>query len=220
MVVDLWESGSGSQLALYPNLNASDEEWRKLMRDVRFRRALSLGIDRDELNQVVYIGLAKPSNNTVMPRSELFKPEYATKWANHDPKQANELLDEIGLNKRNRYGIRLLPDGRSATIVVEHTSEETEDADALQLIGDFWKKIGIKMLTKPQTVENFRLRAFDGDTIMTAYAGLTTAVPNVNTSPREFAPTSRAACNGRAGACTSSRTAPRARNATCRRPAS
>ena len=52
--VRLWESGSGSQLALYPNLNANDEEWRKLIRDVRFRRALSLAIDRDELNQVVY----------------------------------------------------------------------------------------------------------------------------------------------------------------------
>ena len=41
--VRLWESGSGSQIALYPNLNANDEAWRKLMRDVRFRRALSLG---------------------------------------------------------------------------------------------------------------------------------------------------------------------------------
>ena len=50
--VHLWESGSGSQIALYPNLTASDEEWRKLMRDVRFRRALSLAIDREELNQV------------------------------------------------------------------------------------------------------------------------------------------------------------------------
>ena len=128
--VYLWESGSGSQLALYPNLNASDEQWRKLMRDVRFRRALSLAIDRDELNESVYLGLAKPSNNTIMERSELFKPEYATKWATYDPKLANQLLDEAGLNKRGPDGIRLLPDGRPATIVVEHSSEETEDADA------------------------------------------------------------------------------------------
>ena len=154
----LWESGSGSQIALYPNLTANDEEWRKLMRDVRFRRALSLAVDREELNQVVYIGLAKPSNNTIMQRSELFKPEYATKWANYDPKLANKLLDEIGLTKKDSQGIRLLPDGRPATIVVEHASEETEDTDALTLIADNWKKIGIKMLTKPQTRDNFRLR--------------------------------------------------------------
>ncbi len=187
--VRLWESGSGSQIALYPNLTANDEEWRKLMRDVRFRRALSLAIDRDELNQVVYIGLAKPSNNTIMPRSELFKPEYATKWANYDPKLANKLLDEIGLTKKDSQGIRLLPDGRPATIVVEHASEETEDADALALIADNWKKVGIKMLTKPQTRENFRLRTFSGEAVMTAFAGAVTAVPTVNTSPKEFAPT-------------------------------
>ncbi len=186
--VRLWESGSGSQLAIYPNLNANDEEWRKLNRDVRFRRALSLAIDREELNQVVYIGLAKPSNNTIMQRSELFKPEYASKWATYDPKLANKLLDEIGLTKRNAQGIRLLPDGETATIIIEHASEETEDADALSLIADQWKKIGIKLLSKPQTRENFRLRAFSGEAVMMAYAGITTAVPTADTSPKEFAP--------------------------------
>jgi len=55
------------------------------MRDVRFRRALSLAIDRSELNEVVYIGLATPSNNTIMKRSELFKADYANKWAQYDP---------------------------------------------------------------------------------------------------------------------------------------
>ncbi len=189
MNVRLWEAGSGSQLALYPNLTANDAEWRKLMRDVRFRRALSLGIDREELNQVVYIGLAKPSNNTIMPRSELFKQEYADKWAQYDPKLANKLLDEIGLTKKDSQGFRLLPDGRPATIVVEHASEETEDNDALALIADNWKKIGIKMLTKPQTRDNFRLRTFSGEAVMTAFAGAVTAVPTSNTSPKEFAPT-------------------------------
>ncbi len=187
--VYLWESGSGSQIALYPNLNASDEGWRKLMRDVRFRRALSVAIDRDELNQSVYLGLAKPSNNTVMERTELFKPEYATKWAQYDPKLANKLLDEVGLTKRGPDGIRLLPDGRPATIVVEHASEETEDADAMQLIGENWKKVGIKMVVKPQTRENFRLRNTSGEAIMSAFAGAVTAAPTVNTSPKEFAPT-------------------------------
>lgn len=187
--VRLWEAGAGSQLALYPNLTANDPEWRKLMRDVRFRRALSLGIDREELNQVVYIGLATPSNNTIMPRSELFKQEYADKWANYDPKLANKLLDEVGLTKKDSQGIRLLPDGRPATIVVEHASEETEDSDALALIADNWKKIGIKMLTKPQTRDNFRLRTASGEAVMTAFSGAVTAVPTPDTSPKEFAPT-------------------------------
>ncbi len=189
--VRLWEVGSGSQVALYPNLNANDLPWRGLFRDVRFRRALSMGIDREELNQVAFIGLATPSNNTIMPRSPLFKPEYATAWAEHDPAAANKLLDEIGLTRRRSDGVRLLPDGRPAIIIVESQREQTEEADVLQLIADHWKKIGIKILVKPQTLENFRLRNLSGEALMMAYSGVVTAVPTPNTSPREFAPTMR-----------------------------
>jgi peptide/nickel transport system substrate-binding protein len=187
--VRLWEEGSGSQLALYPNLNCQDETWRAVNRDVRFRRALSLAIDRSEINEVVFLGLAKPSNNTIMPQSVLFKPEYATKWANYDPALANKLLDEAGLNKRNAEGVRLLPDGQPAVIVVEHQSDQSEDADTLHLIGEQWKKVGIKMIAKVQTLENFRLRAYAGDAVMTAYGGITTASPTPAISPKEFAPT-------------------------------
>jgi peptide/nickel transport system substrate-binding protein len=189
--VRLWEIGSGSQLALYPNLNTNDAQWRKLFRDARFRRALSMAIDREELNQVVYVGLATPSNNTIMSRSELFKPEYATRWAEHDPKAASKLLDEIGLTKRDASGFRLLPDGRSATIVVESQSELTEETDGLKLIADHWKKVGIKTLIRLQTHENFWLRAVSGEAMMTAYGGLFMAVPTADTSPRELAPTTQ-----------------------------
>ena len=103
-------------------MNANDETWRKLNRDVRFRRALSLAIDREELSEVIYTGLAKPSANTIMPRSPLFKPELATKWSTYDVNAANKLLDEVGLDKKGRDGIRLLPNGQPALIVVEHTA--------------------------------------------------------------------------------------------------
>jgi peptide/nickel transport system substrate-binding protein len=189
--VRLWEFGSGSQLALYPNLNANDAQWRTLLRDVRFRRALSMAIDREELNQLVYLGLATPSNNTIMSRSELFKPEYATKWATYDPRAAGRLLDEIGLTSRDANAIRVLPDGRSAIIVVESQSELIEEADALKLIADQWRKIGIKMVVKLQTFENFWLRTTSGEAMMTAYAGMFTAVPTPTTSPKEFAPTTQ-----------------------------
>jgi peptide/nickel transport system substrate-binding protein len=81
--VRLWRTGPGSQLALYPNLNASDDAWRKLMRDVRFRRALSLAIDRHEINQALYFGLAIEGQNTVLPQSPLFRTEYRD-WSNYD----------------------------------------------------------------------------------------------------------------------------------------
>jgi peptide/nickel transport system substrate-binding protein len=191
--VRLWELGSGSQLALYPNLNTNDPQWRTLFRDVRFRRALSVAIDRDELNQIVYLGLGTPSNNTVMPQSVLFKREYATEWAQLDRKLANRLLDEVGLTRRDASGIRQLPDGRPAVLVVESQSEQTEDTDALQLIADYLKQIAIRMVVKQQTRENFRLRTFSGEAQMTAYAGIVAAAATPYSSPREFAPTMRGA---------------------------
>lgn len=48
--VKLWKKTSGSRLALLPNLNCADPVWRALLRDVRVRRALSLAIDRREIN--------------------------------------------------------------------------------------------------------------------------------------------------------------------------
>jgi peptide/nickel transport system substrate-binding protein len=45
------------------------------------------------------------------------------------------------------------------------------------------------MLVKLQTFENFWLRTTSGEAMMTAYAGIFSAVPIPNTSPREFAPT-------------------------------
>ena len=93
------------------------------------------------------------------------------------------------LDRRNNLGVRLLPDGRTATIVIEHASEETEDTDAMSLIADQWKKIGIRLLAKPQSINNFRLRNTSGESLMVAYAGYTTAVPTAVTSPKEFAPT-------------------------------
>ena len=116
--VRLWETAWGSQVALYPNLNANDPGWRQLLRDVRFRRALSIAVDRSEINQVIYLGLGVEAANTVLPQSPLFDAELSAMWSVYDPDGANALLDEIGLTQRNSSGVRLLPDGRPLEIIV------------------------------------------------------------------------------------------------------
>src|SRR6185436_17734968 len=76
----LWQPGKGSHFALFPNLNVNDEVWRKLLRDVRFRRALTLATDRALVNQVLYFGLALEANNTVLPGSPLYQDRYKDAW--------------------------------------------------------------------------------------------------------------------------------------------
>ena len=189
--VRLWRTVRGSQLALYPNLNITDPTWRALVRDVRFRRALSLAIDRHEINQVMYYGLGIEGNNTVLPMSPLYKPEYRSNWAGFDLGKANALLDEIGLTERDDRGVRLLPDGRPLDIIVETAGEDTEQTDVLELIHDSWLKAGIKLYSKPSQREVFRNRIFAGETQVAIWFGYENGVPTPDMSPAEFAPTTQ-----------------------------
>jgi peptide/nickel transport system substrate-binding protein len=186
--VRLWQPAYGAKHALYPNLNTNDPVWRALLRDVRFRRALSLAIHRYELNQVIYYGLALEGNNTVLPRSPLYKVRYRKAWADFDLKRANALLDAIGLTQRDGRGYRKLPDGRRLEIVVETAGESTEQSDLLQLIGDSWKKAGVGLHTNPTQRSVFRQRTFAGDTVMGIWKGLENGVPTADMSPAELAP--------------------------------
>lgn len=187
----LWEKALGSQMALYPNLNAEDPEWRRLMRDVRFRRALSLAINRHEINEVVYFGLAKESGNTVLQRSSLFRPEFRSAWIQYDQKAANALLDAIGLTKRDENGIRLLSDGRPMEVIIDSSGESTEETDVLELIRDSWRRVGIAMFSRPSQRELFRKRVFSGKSMMSVWSGLNNGVPTPEMSPSELAPTAQ-----------------------------
>jgi peptide/nickel transport system substrate-binding protein len=187
----LWRTGPGSQLALYPNLNVTDETWRSLVRDVRFRRALSLAVDRHEINQVIFFGLAIEGQNTVLPQSPLCLPQNREAWASFDVQEANRLLDLIGLEKRDGDGTRLLPDGRPMEITVENSGESTEQSDVLELIRDSWRRIGIKLFAKPLQLTLFRRRVFSGETMMSIDKGIENGLATAAMSPWEFAPTSQ-----------------------------
>ncbi len=189
--VRLWQTTKGAHLALFPNLNVEDPVWRDLMRDVRFRRALSMAVDRHEINQVIYYGLAVEGNNTVHGDDPMFDMHLRTDWARYDPKQANALLDELGLTERDARGIRLLPDGRAAEIIVETAGEDTEQSDVLELIESTWRDVGIKLYTKPLQREVFRNRIFAGKTQMSIWGGLENGLPTADMSPEELAPTSQ-----------------------------
>jgi len=186
----LWRTARGSQIALFPNLNVNDPAWRKVLRDVRFRRALSLAIDRSLVNQVLYFGLAIEANDTVLEGSPLYRPEYRTEWARYDKKMANRLLDEMGL-KRGLDGIRHLPDGRNIEIIVETAGESTEQTDVLELIRETWREVGIRLFSKPSQREAFRNRIFAGETVMSVWSGLENGLPTPDSSPDELAPTSQ-----------------------------
>ena len=147
------------------------------------RRALSVAINREEMNKVIFFGLGRESADTVLPESPLFRPEYAPAWAQYDPALANRLLDELGLTERGGGGIRLLPDGRKAGIVVETAGESTLETDVLELIVDHMREVGIAIYIRTSQRDVFRSRAMAGEVQMSGLAGLDNGVPTADMSP-------------------------------------
>jgi peptide/nickel transport system substrate-binding protein len=155
---------------------------------VRFRRALSLGIDRHEINQGIFGGLAREGANSVLSESPLYRPAFQNAYAQFDLDGANKLLDEIGLTKRDGDDFRLLPDGRPLSILVDTANQIPEEADVLELIRDSWAQIGVRLFTKPFEQEVFRRRIFSGESVMSVWAGLDNGLPTADSSPADLAP--------------------------------
>ncbi len=184
----LWQNGSASQIAIYPNLNFSNPKWRKILRDIRFRKALSLSIDRVLINRVLYFGLAAEGNMTALPASPFFSKENLHKNAQFDPAEANRLLDEMGFTERLGNGQRLMPDGLPLQVLIETAGERQEVESALQIITDNWRDIGIGLTVRPLDRDILRQHVFSGRTMMSVWYGWDNGIPTPDTPPDYLAP--------------------------------
>ena len=190
IAVHLWPIGRGAQLALYPNLNAADPAWRALMRTADFRRALSLAIDREEINAALYQGLALGGNNSVLPRSPLYTEDLRFAWAAFDLERANALLDGLGLEWDAEGRWRLLPDGRPMQLVVATGDVDPAETDILELVKESYAEIGIELLTRPTARQNFRSQVIGGEVALSVFYGLANGLATAEASPEELAPSS------------------------------
>jgi peptide/nickel transport system substrate-binding protein len=185
----LWPIARGAQLAIYPNLNAADPELRRLNRSTDFRRALSLAIDREEIDRTLYQGLALPGANTVLPESPLYAPALRGAWAQHDPASANVLLDGLGLDRRDAEGYRLRPDGERLSLIVEAGDTDPAETDVLELVRDHWRAVGIEMAIRSRGRSAMRNAVQAGETAYSVFYGLANGLARPAMSPKELAPT-------------------------------
>src|SRR5512144_2761462 len=91
---------------LDPGRNGSDVALHLPNQDGR--HALALGSDRDQLNAAFWLGVGTAGSVAPAPDT-LYSPgpEWNKKWGVLDLKQANELLDKVGLTKKDSEGYRL-----------------------------------------------------------------------------------------------------------------
>jgi peptide/nickel transport system substrate-binding protein len=187
----LWANGAASQIAIYPNLNFADPVWRDVMRDVRFRRALSLGIDRRMINRALYFGLASEGGMSALSQSALYDEDNTHSWSAMNLAHANALLDDMGLTERTPAGLRELPDGRPMEFVIETAGERSEEENALAIITDTWRDLGIRLIMRPLDRDILRNRIYAGRTMASVWYGWDNGLPGPSTSPSYLAPTNQ-----------------------------
>ena len=128
------------------NMTDKDPVLRKIYGDVRFRYAMSLAINRDEVNETLFLGLGTPEQ--ALPQNVPYVSEEDKKFmTEYDPERANELLDEMGL-KKGADGIRMRSDGKPLTILWEYTLQYVWSPEFPALIAEYWQDVGVNVLLK------------------------------------------------------------------------
>ena len=142
--INLYEAAfEGTGLAYMFNLSSPDPAKREFLDNVEFRRAMSLAIDRDRINDVGWLGQGVPSARTISRLASIYRPEWGEDhpYARHDPDEANRMLDALGLENRNAEGIRLLPDGRPFRILFAYGG--TKPARHHELVAEDFAAVGV-----------------------------------------------------------------------------
>jgi peptide/nickel transport system substrate-binding protein len=123
-----------------------DPEIQKWFANLEFRRALALGIDREQINEAFFLGLGvtgTPIPADIIPESP--GKDYRQRWATLDVAKANAMLDGVGLKKKDAEGFRLRTDNGERLrlqIDVAQTLSPTWPQQAEMIIQQ-WRAIGI-----------------------------------------------------------------------------
>ncbi len=140
-------SDQGADVALFCNQSFDkDPEIARWLGTREFRIALSHGIDRQQINETFVLGLGQTGSAAPGERTLYFPgPEYKTLHAAYDVKKANEMLDKLGLTRKDSEGYRLRADGggrlRLALTTYIGFLPFTRVAE---MIVEQWRKIGIR----------------------------------------------------------------------------
>ena len=130
---------------------------RAVYSDVRFRKAMSLAINRAELNDVLWFDLGRPEQ--ALPLGVPFVTDADRNYMiEYDTTAANKLLDEMGM-KRGSDGMRLHPDGKPFNILWEHSLQFSTSSEFATLVREYWMAVGINVTLKEVTSQLTREKA-------------------------------------------------------------
>lgn len=168
--VMLWKGCSAALAEFSFNYAHKDPILRKIFNDIRFRQAMSLAINRDEINQTSFFGKAVPLNSTLAPETTFYEDWMGKYYVEYDPKRANDLLDEMGLKWDKDHKHRLRPDDETLAITIDTINAE-EYPTISQLVKEYWEKVGVKTVVKIEEGSLFFTRKVAGEMDASCWGG-------------------------------------------------
>jgi len=176
----LWTVAQASGLTFFPNQSYPDEKYRELLQNAKFRQALSQAIDRDTLNDIVWLGQATPRTISVVKDSALFQPDIENIYGEYDTEMAKSLLDEIGLPV-GAGGMRTFPDGSELILVIEGNSQgEQSTLDATELVAEYWRTIGLNTSVELSTRDVYWPKACANEVMIATWSTDRGLVPMID----------------------------------------
>jgi len=126
-----------------------DPEIGRLVRTRDFRLALSHAIDREAINETVYLGVGVIQTRVPHPSTPYYPgPVVAQMNIAYDIDLANKKLDDLGLTERDSEGFRLRQDGSGEAIelrmTLSHGSVWFTELSVAEMIKPMWEEVGIK----------------------------------------------------------------------------
>ena len=161
-----WQDTKMTRVGYQFNLMHPEPVKRQVFSDIRFRRAMSVAIDRNAVNEFAFQGLATPTQMTIDPGASFFDPAWAQKYAQYDPDQAMAWLDEVGLKDADGDGTREGPDGNPFVIDLLISSESvlgTMGFTVSEIVAENWRDVGLQVNLRQISQELFEARSLAGE---------------------------------------------------------
>jgi len=137
------------------NYEAKDEAFKEVAIDLRFRQALNHAIDREELNETIYFGLATPSIATPST-PDVF-----------DVEKANALLDEMGMTELDDEGFRMTPSGKKLVMYITQAEYLAEHTTICEFLIEYWAAIGLNTKMEIVSTDLLNERSNNSETMIT-----------------------------------------------------
>jgi peptide/nickel transport system substrate-binding protein len=138
------------------NVTHADPDKRVVFGDLRFRQAMSVAINRDEINEVAFFDLGETKQFVPFsPSPDFVSEEMEQYYAQFDPDLAKKLLDEVGVVDQNGDGARDLPNGKKLVINLQFATQGISSV-VVELVAQHWTNVGIETTAKEVTPDEFR----------------------------------------------------------------